>query len=292
MTAGPRPAGTETLSFFKVSGGGNDFIALFEPATAPDRQQVRTLSRRGLSIGGDGLFLLRRLGDGRVAMEHFNPDGSIAALCLNGTRCAARCVFELGWAQDQVRLLTGAGEILGQEAGEERIRLRLPLPDQDPQPVKAEVEGFDVTGWRTVIGVPHLVLPWPTGLARAPVGKIGAALVHHAQAGPDGANVNFVHVTGRGRFEIRTYERGVDGETLACGTGVMATSHCLFAADQLEFPATALTAGGFEITVEAEVEEGRIGSWAMVGDARVVARGEILPGAHHLPSPPVWSETD
>lgn len=102
--ASPRP------SLFRLSGGGNDFLALAEPRTAPDERQIRSWCRRGLSLGADGLFVLRRQGTD-VAMDYFNADGRIAELCLNGTRCAARLARHLGWCESEVRLITGAGPV-------------------------------------------------------------------------------------------------------------------------------------------------------------------------------------
>jgi diaminopimelate epimerase len=107
----------------------------------------------------------------------------------------------------------------------------------------------------------------------------GAFLVHHAVAGPEGANVNFVSSEGPRGFSLRTYERGVNGETLACGTGVMATAQCLFAAGRGSFPMDARTAGGFTFRVDATSEAGALTAWSLAGDARVVARGRLAAGA-------------
>ena len=275
--------------FFKVSGGGNDFVALVESSHEPTAEEIRAVCRRGLSVGADGLFLLDRLSGGCVRMRHFNADGSHASLCLNGTRCAARLAFHLGWATGQVTLTTGAGSIRGEDAGDGGTRLHLPPPAaaSDPFEVHLELPGaapLHLEGWRTIVGVPHLVLLWNEALAQAPVDAVGAALVHHPLAGPQGANVNFVALLAPEEpspesFALRTYERGVDAETLACGTGVMASALCLNRAGRGTFPLSAHTAGGFVFTVDAIRDGEKITAWSLTGDARLVAEGKLARGA-------------
>ena len=113
--------------FFRLSGGGNDFLALAEPRRAPTPEEVRAWCARGLSLGADGLFVLRRTPAG-VDMEHFNPDGRPAALCINGTRCAARLAFELEWARDELVVETGAGPVPARRSAASEIALTLPAP--------------------------------------------------------------------------------------------------------------------------------------------------------------------
>lgn len=281
----PDPAYSE---FFKVSGGGNDFIAFVDPAEVPSVEEIRLLCRRGLSVGADGVFFLRRAGN-RVEMTHFNSDGSAAALCLNGTRCAARLALELGWAVDTVTLATGAGTIRGENAGPNRIRLHLPPPEERPEPFETFAGGRLLKGWRTVVGVPHLVLPWTAGLEDAPVLEAGADLVHHDVAGPGGANVNFVYPAAGHRFDVRTFERGVENETLACGTGVMASAQVLAAVGEGEMPLAAQTAGGAILEVDGVLRDGQVQVWSLTGDARVVYQGRLKAAALDQPKPPRWS---
>ncbi len=278
-------------SFTKVSGGGNDFIALVEPEAAPDPATTAAWCQRGLSLGADGVFVLRRLGEPRhVRMEHWNSDGGPASLCLNGTRCAARLAFELGWAgAEGVTIETGAGPVRARDAGAAGIALELAPPTERILSIAAEIEGGLVTGWRTVVGVPHLVIEWPETLAEAPVAKLGARLVHHPLAGPDGANVNFVRLVDPHHVEIRTYERGVYAETLACGSGVLSTTQVLTSLGRAAFPLSFLTAGGFALVVDGTLEAGHVHRWNLTGDARIVAQGQLLPGSLANPAPPQWS---
>jgi diaminopimelate epimerase len=291
-------------SFYLVSGAGNDFLALPEPAAVPSAAEIRAWCRRGVSVGCDGLFVLRREGGisspPAVRMDYFNGDGRAADLCINGTRCAARLAFELGWAEDEVDVITGAGPVRARRAGESAIGLELARPEV-PREVAPEVDGRAWPGLLLRVGVPHFVLPWPAPLGEAPVATLGAALRRHPAMGPAGTNVDFVRYPAPDRIEIRSFERGVEAETLACGTGVLAAAAAGLLGGVLRLPATALTTGGFEMTVGVAPAEaaldgvapagGRAGDerWTLAGDARLVARGELLPEADRAPQPPRWS---
>ena len=261
-------------TFFKVSGSGNDFLALAEPASTPPPESIRAWCRRGVSVGADGLFVLRRA-PGEVAMDYFNSDGYPAALCLNGTRCAAQLAFHLGWAEGELRVATGAGRFTARFLDETRVSVEIPAPEP-PREMAPEVDGISRAGSFVRVGVPHFVLVWPESLETAPVVTLGAALRHHPALGKEGANVNFVRFPGEDRMEIRTYERGVEDETLSCGTGVLAGAAAGLALAQARLPLRVLTRSGFELGVETEPRGDR---WFLTGDARIVAQGELLPGA-------------
>lgn len=288
-------------NFYKMSGAGNDFIALVEPLPAGAelgreavRNRIRAWCTRGLSLGADGLFFIAHERPGTVRMTHYNADGSEAALCVNGTRCAARLAFELGWTAegeaDRLTVSTGAGDLTARRTAPDEISLNLPDPiptgDRAPSAVAPTVDGRTWEGLLVTVGVPHLVLPWPDDLASAPVGALGPALRTHPAVGPEGANVDFVRFVDRHRIELRTYERGVEGETLACGTGVLAAAAVGLGTGRSALPVTALTRSGFELRVDPT--EGRDDRWTLSGDARLVARGELLATAADLPAQPPW----
>jgi diaminopimelate epimerase len=275
---------------YKVSGGGNDFLVLPEPAEpAPPPERIRAWCRRGLSLGADGLFLLHRAGVGRVRMDYRNADGAAAELCLNGTRCAARLAFHLGWAAGEVEVLTGAGSMAARQAGANRVCLELPEIVAAPSALEVEAEGERFAGWRVEVGVPHFVLPWPEGLARAPVARLGALLRRHPAFGAAGTNVDFVRYAGSGQAELRSFERGVEAETLACGTGVVAAAAVGVASGRATLPLAVLTAGGFVLEVGGGGRAAPDGAaWTLAGDARVVARVEPDPGAEELAPAPAW----
>jgi diaminopimelate epimerase len=284
--------------FYKVSGSGNDFLALAEPFEVPSPETIRAWCRRGVSLGADGLFILRRpsardaaAAAGALTMDYFNADGLPADLCLNGTRCAAQLAFHLGWAEGTVRLSTGAGTFSGRRLDGERTAIDLPFPADPPQELTVEAGGASHTGYRLLVGVPHFVLPWRADLAGAPVRSLGAELRHHPAFGAPGTNVSFVHFPEPHRMEIRTYERGVEDETLSCGTGVLASAAVGLATAGARLPLRVATQGGFELAVDGDLSAGTSGSWSLAGDARVVATGELYPGALASPAPPAWMET-
>ena len=274
-------AAVPMTSFFKVSGSGNDFLALAEPASTPPPERIRAWCRRGISLGADGLFVLRRpegVEEGEVAMDYFNSDGHPAALCLNGTRCAAQLAFHLGWAAEELRIGTGAGRFTARFLDETRVSVEVPAPET-PREAAPEVDGITRAGMFIRVGVPHFVLVWPESLEGAPVLTLGAALRRHPVFGEEGANVNFVRFPGEDRMEIRTFERGVEDETLSCGTGILAGAAVGLALGRAGLPLRPLrvfTRGGFELGVETDPSGDR---WFLTGDARIVAQGVLLPGA-------------
>jgi diaminopimelate epimerase len=264
-------------AFFKVSGSGNDFLALAEPASDPPPERIRAWCRRGVSLGADGLFILRRA-DGGVTMDYFNADGFPVDLCLNGTRCAAQLAFHLGWAAGDLRVDTGAGGFIARRIDESRITVEVSAPET-PREMAPEVDGIARAGLYLRVGVPHFVLVWPESLETAPVVPLGAAIRRHPVFS-EGTNVNFVRFTGddlmENQMEIRTYERGVEDETLSCGTGIVAGAAVGCALGRARLPLRVRTRGGFELGVETDPQSGR---WSLTGDARVVAQGTLFPGA-------------
>ncbi len=261
-------------AFFKVSGGGNDFVALAEPAAEPTPDQVRAWCRRGVSLGADGVFVIRREAPA-IAMSYRNADGLPAELCLNGTRCAAQLAFHLGWAHDEARIATTAGGFDARRIDASRVALALGLDISQPRQLAVDLDGTPQHGWSVRVGVPHFLLVWPGDLAAAPVVAAGRPLRHHAAFQPAGTNVSWVRFNGRHDLAIRTYERGVEDETLACGTGVVAAAVLGLHLGHLTPPVTATTHGGFQLTVDRAAG----GGYTLAGDARVVASGQLLAGA-------------
>jgi len=273
--------------FFRLSGGGNDFLALVGPVAEPSSGEIRALCHRGLSAGADGLFILERRAS-TVGMRYFNADGREAELCLNGTRCAVRLATHLGWGDGQLSMVTGAGTFRGQIVGASRVTLDLPRPEV-PKLRNLTQDGTTYTGWQVLVGVPHFVIHWPESLALAPVGELGKLLRKHFLWGEQGSNIDFVRFADADRLEIRTFERGVEAETLACGTGVMAATAAGLSVQKLQLPVCALTLGGFELTVGPARSVDDENLWSLTGDARLIAEGTLHPGALELPPPPAWT---
>ncbi len=277
---------------YKVSGGGNDFLAFAEPEREPAPEEIRAWCARGLSIGADGVFVLRRSGgDSDVAMRYWNADGRTAALCINGTRCAARLAIRLGWAEERFRIATDAGIFGARAVQPTEMELELPAPEDWPRKMVVTIDGEEITGWFVTVGVPHFVVVWPDSLRNAPVAALGPKLRWHADFAPAGTNVDFVRFPDRHRMEVRSYERGVEAETLACGTGTLASAAVGLQLDLAELPLVASTLGGFALTVAGETVDSALRSWSLAGDARLLGTIELTPEAG-IPAPetPRWSD--
>lgn len=272
-------------AFFKLSGAGNDFVALVEPTTSPTAHQIRTWCRRGASLGADGLLVLRRHGTGRVRMEYFNSDGNEASLCLNAARCAGRLVFHLGWQTQSVFIETAAGGLEATHVSTTTATIQVPLPQGPPVPRTVVLDGDRYRGWTVTVGVPHFILPREESVCEVPVPRLGKQLRHHPDFAPHGANVDFVRFVDRRRLEIRSYERGVEGETLACGTGILSAVATGLYTRRCALPVNIDTLGGFALQVSGSEKDAMPTSWRLTGDARVVAHGELLAAAEEEPEP-------
>lgn len=276
------------IPYYRLSGGGNDFLALVEPTEAPTPQTLRDWCRRGVSAGADGVLLLYREAEG-ARMVHFNADGSRSRFCLNGSRCAAWLAFFLEWRTDSLELHTDLGLCRCQLLGPDRVTIELPIEVSNPRAVTLETPAGTVSGFHLRVGTPHLVLPTHRSLGDVPLLEQGPGLRHHPDLGPQGANVHWVRFLDANRGEIRSYERGVEAETLACGSGVVAMVAVGISRGELTLPATILTAGGFELEVGGTVLRRELTTPHVSGDARIVARGELLAGASELPEPAMWA---
>lgn len=211
------------IPFSKYSGAGNDFVLAADEelgGSAPS-DLARRICPRATGVGVDGLVVASRGAPGRFRVRFFNPDGSEIDMCGNGARCASRYLVDEAWADPRHVLLTGQGAIQA-EVGDDDVALVYRLrPDVDEHP-ELETPAGRRRAWLVRIGVPHLVLPLEE-MPEGPIGDLCRPLRRHEALGPTGANVNLVELTGEGSGSIRTWERGVEDETSACGSGAMAT---------------------------------------------------------------------
>ena len=282
---------------FRTSGAGNDFLALVEPAAPPAPEAIRAWCARGVSLGADGVFTIRRVGErgdagaaAAIDLVYWNADGGEAALCVNATRCAAQLAFHRGWAESTVTVNTGAGPFAARQVSASEIALEMAPPTDEPRAVSFTDQ---LDGWAMTVGVPHAVVDWKDDLASCPVRDLGPAIRRHETFGDAGANINFVRFPSEHELEIRTFERGVEGETLACGSGVLAAVAVGVWTGKLVLPVRARTKGGFILTVDGEIaaDSRHIARWTMAGDARVLARVETFPAAEQLLPAPLWEAT-
>ena len=213
--------------FFKMTGSGNDFVVLpaqtKRGASSKTRARSRLYLRAGTGIGADGVVFIEKAPKGDVRMRYYNSDGTEAALCGNASLCSTRLAVELGLAQ-------GGGFVLHTAAGALKARMRDGLPEVDLEPVTEVMPDASHLGPHknesrlgyALVGVPHVVVE-VEDIDAADVTGRGPVLRSHP-ALSDGANVNFVARRRDGSFAYRTFERGVEAETLACGTGAVATA--------------------------------------------------------------------
>jgi diaminopimelate epimerase len=266
------------LEFTKMNGAGNDFVLLDNRAQTIKltRDQIARLCDRHRGIGADGLILWTRSVSGKAdwAWEFFNSDGSTGEMCGNGARCFARYVQQRTGLNKELTFETEAGIITALFHGDQ-VTVNLTEPKQ----LRLNEEVPLAHGREKVhslnTGVPHAVLFVPDA-DKAMVQQLGPEIRRHAHFGPPGTNVNFVQVLRPGHIRVRTFERGVEGETLACGTGV--TASALIAARVLQFrsPVTVQVQGGDQLEVSFRERDGGFTDVRLTGPADYVFEGKVV----------------
>lgn len=263
--------------FYKLTGSGNDFVFVDVRSAPPgelgDVETIRAVCARGSGVGADGIVFLGAGQTSAVAIRYLNSDGSVAALCGNATLCAARLAKEL-------QMVSGDRDFtIDTDSGEVTARFRDGRPEIDLQPVidvqdcfAATPEAGEARIGFAMVGVPHLVVLVPD-VERAPVVERGRALRHHSKL-THGANVNFVSGSS-GRWRMRTYERGVEAETLACGTGAVATALLLAAWGEAGGAVELETRSGRSLRVRQRVAAGPERFTSLSGEARIVFVGKL-----------------
>lgn len=240
----------------KLNGAGNDFVAAIPgpELDASGSEQARRLCSRRQGIGVDGLILVYPPNGGgdageEVRVRFFNPDGSEFSTCGNGTRCAARFAAERGLVgSGPFTIVTSAGPIEA-VVEENEVSLVYRLPVERRGPISVRGPGGPAEGWLMHFGVPHFVLP-VSPMPEGPIEPICAPIRSDPQLGPDGANVNLVQMFAPDAGRIRTFERGVEGETLACGSGSMASIIAMWAAGRAARVVELRVQGDDTLTIE------------------------------------------
>jgi diaminopimelate epimerase len=260
-----------------MSGAGNDFVVIDNRALgyALTREQIARLCNRHFGIGADGLLAVETADhpDADFRMRYYNADGGEAEMCGNGARCFARFVHPLRRANaEQVRFLTPAGLITGEYVGDE-VRISLTAPTETKLYQRADFGWGEIEYHVTNTGVPHVVV-YVSDAERAEVIAHGRT-IRRSTIFPRGTNVNFVQVTDSGKLIVRTYERGVEDETLACGTGVVAAALLTNRVHRLALPLCIKVRGGDILTVDARAEGDAFRDVTLTGPATEVFSGEI-----------------
>jgi diaminopimelate epimerase len=267
----------KSIPFFKMSGSGNDFIIIDNrtPLVPEDQlpQLIKGACRRKLSVGADGLILIEPSSSVDFKWRFFNADGSVAEMCGNGARCAARFATLHGIAGRQMAFQTLAG-IIEADVGEHTVKIRMTDPVDLKTGFDLDVDGKLVRVGSVNTGVPHVVMT-VADIEAVDVVAMGRRIRYHRDFAPAGTNTNFVAVEGGGRISIRTYERGVEDETLACGTGNVAAALILAHDRGLASPVTLTTRSGGLLTIHFNRQGDRFQDVFLEGDARVIYSGEL-----------------
>lgn len=240
------------IPFTKMHGAGNDFIMIDDrELTFPmeDRAFIAEIASRRTGIGCDGILLIQPSHSADFRMRFMNPDGREVDMCGNGARCIAKLAHELGMVGKTMSIETGAGVLKAALAGD-LICLDLTDPKDLRLGLDANLEwSLDFVN----TGVEHAVA-WVEDLQAVNVPVFGKRIREHALFSPNGTNANFAQIEDDGSISVRTYERGVEAETLACGTG--ATAVGLLAAERgwVNLPVTVHCAGGFDLVIDSSAE--------------------------------------
>jgi diaminopimelate epimerase len=265
------------LAFTKMNGAGNDFILIDnrseEIRLSPE--QVVRLCHRQRGIGADGLFLLvpARKGQADWAWDFYNSDGSTADMCGNGARCFARFIQKATGSKEQTSFETGAGVIQAIFDGE-LVTVNLTSPKDLRLAEKVTLANGEAEIHSLNTGVPHAVL-FVKDADAAMVQPVGSEIRYHKHFAPKGTNVNFVQLRGPNSIRVRTYERGVEGETLACGTGVTASALIAARLHQFTSPVQVQVQGGDLLEVRFERDGDNFKNVSLKGPADFVFEGTI-----------------
>jgi diaminopimelate epimerase len=272
-----------------MSGAGNDFIVVDKnqnPGLILTSENIKNLCNRRNGIGADGLITIEDLPDYSYKMVYYNSDGSTGSLCANGARCS------IWFAEITSRLIDGSAKFISNEAeycGEvledELIKFYLNPPKQIKYNFKIKAGGQMITSNFADTGSPHIVIKISDVLKDAvnpkssfknimdfPVFNLGKEIRYCSDFKPGGTNVNFIDLVDN-VIHIRTYERGVEDETLACGTGSVAAALICYVTDNLKPPISLKTYGGDYLTVNFEVENQKVKNLSLIGPAKIIFEG-------------------
>ncbi len=269
----------DNVSFWKMSGSGNDFIIIDNRDLSIDKTNIREIiakiCRRSLSVGADGVIFIEPSDKVDFKWDFYNSDGSTAEMCGNGSRCAARFCYLNGITGKNIKFESIAGIIEAEITSDSNVKVKL----TKPQDLKLDFEipladkVFKASFVNT--GVPHVVIEIDD-LDNFDVKRYGNQIRFHELFSPKGTNVNFFKVLPDKTVKIRTYERGVEDETLACGTGSAAVAFILHKKSILQSPVNLITSGGMKLTIHITNDN----DIYLEGEARVIYKGTLTKEAY------------
>ncbi len=262
------------FKFTKMSGAGNDFIVFDNrDGKIPEERSefIRRICQRRFSVGADGVLILENSDRAHFKMRYYNADGGEAEMCGNGGRCISRYAYLKKIAPAKMSFETVSGIHYAEVSGE-NVKLRMQAPRDLSLHLPIELNGQEISVNFINTGVPHVVL-FVDNVAAIDVKKLGEEIRYHRRFMPEGANANFVQIINQGQIKIRTYERGVEAETFACGTGTVAAAVVGAALGRLKSPVEATTQGGALLKVYFDILDKQAKNMFLEGDAKVVFEG-------------------
>jgi diaminopimelate epimerase len=264
------------LSFVKMSGTGNDFIMINNMGlglkTDLNKLALR-LCHRQFGIGADGIILIEPSTEADFTMRIFNADGSEAEMCGNGSRCAARFAASQGLANSKMKFRTLAGTIEA-ELNEKGAAIKLTEPTGMRKDISVNVKGIEYLLQFINTGVPHAVL-FTDDVESVSVKMFGSVIRNHEAFKPAGTNVNFAQVIDEGTIRVRTYERGVEDETLACGTGAAASALLSSAMRGVSKRPVKVVVPGGELKIDFKFYDDIFTDVWLIGAVETTFKGEV-----------------
>jgi diaminopimelate epimerase len=267
------------IPFYKMSGAGNDFVVLDnrDGRVAGDLSRfAAAVADRKRGVGADGVLLVEPSPRKDFRMRYFNADGSEADMCGNGGRCIARFANLMGAAGTAMEFENLAGDFRATVLADGQVDLQMTLPHSMQLDMKLPIEGPVLTGHFLNTGVPHVVVP-VDDIESVDVLSWGRQLRYHTAFGPKGTNANFVQVTGPASIKVRTYERGVEDETLACGTGSVAAAILMARLGSVRSPVAVSTRGGDVLSISFKLNGDQASDVFLKGQADVTFQGTLDP---------------
>ena len=269
------------IKFCKMSGSGNDFIIIDNRDKVVDDTEltnfILNVCRRKMSVGADGFILVENAEKVNFKWRFFNSDGSTAAMCGNGARCVARFAFLNKIAGPEMSFETDAGIVYAQIT-EDGAKIKITDPSDLKIDYTIELENRALTVSSINTGVPHVVIEVDE-LEDVSVNKMGREIRFHEMFAPAGTNVNFIHLRKDDIIAVRTYERGVENETLACGTGAIASAIVMADKATVGSPVKIITRSGGYLYVYYEEKQGRYYNVYLEGDARLIYQAQLCEDA-------------
>jgi len=271
----------EPIEFAKMAGGGNDFIMVDnrDNRVKDPVQFCKRICTRRLSAGADGLILIENSARATFRMHYYNRDGSLGEFCANGTRCAARFALLNVISPRRMTIETDSG-VVSAEVTEKLVTLTLPPPQHFRAERPLQLGDLAVVGSSIRVGVPHYVAFLSGPIWKHDIVPAGRRIRLHPDLQPEGANVNFVVVRDRHSIDVRTFERGVEDETLSCGSGVVASVAVSALFGRTDSPVAVLTRSGITLEVSFSLRpdggtDRTVEDVRLTGDARLIYRASV-----------------